>query len=121
MQKKIFTTYHKGLWAETIAAMLLRLKGYHIVEQRYKSPLGEIDLIARRFNQIRFVEVKARNSKIEAINALSRKQQARIGRTALSWIAHHPQFYDFDLSFDMVLIVPKNFPCHFKNAFYYHQ
>jgi Holliday junction resolvase-like predicted endonuclease len=34
------------LFAETLPAFLLRLRGHRIVAQRYKPPVGEIDLVA---------------------------------------------------------------------------
>ena len=49
----------RGRLAEAKAAMLLRLKGYRISDRRWKSPAGEIDLIARRGSAVAFVEVKA--------------------------------------------------------------
>ena len=38
--------YRSGLFAETFVALLLRLKGNRIVARRYKTPVGEIDLVA---------------------------------------------------------------------------
>jgi putative endonuclease len=52
--------YRQGLRAETIAALFLRLKGYRILARRFTSPVGEIDLVARRGTSLVFVEVKAR-------------------------------------------------------------
>ncbi len=117
MKKIKFTNHHKGLWAETLAATMLRLKGYRILQKRYRCHLGEIDLVARKARQLCFIEVKARNTLDEAINSLARSQQTRIGRSSMVWIATHPQFSDFDISFDMILVVPKHLPRHIKNAF----
>jgi Holliday junction resolvase-like predicted endonuclease len=36
--------------AETVAALLLRLKGHLIIARRYKSLVGEIDLAALKAN-----------------------------------------------------------------------
>ena len=110
-------SYRKGLRAEFIAAMLLRLKGYRIVETRYRSHYGEIDIIARRGKRISFVEVKARSTLDEALWAITPRQQKRIARTAIQWMARYPQFSGFDISLDVILIAPKHFPCHMKNAF----
>ena len=52
-----------GRKGETLAAWFLRLKGYRILESRYKTPVGEIDLIARRWGTTVFVEVKSRSGR----------------------------------------------------------
>jgi putative endonuclease len=51
-----------GEAGEALAARLLRQKGYRIIEANYRTPLGEIDLIARDGDTLVFVEVKARRS-----------------------------------------------------------
>ena len=56
-------TYQFGLFAEKIAILLLRLKGYQILKWRYKSYYGEIDIVAKKSRVIIFVEVKARIKK----------------------------------------------------------
>jgi putative endonuclease len=38
--------YRRGVFAETLAALLFRLKSYRIVASRYRTPVGEIDLVA---------------------------------------------------------------------------
>ena len=58
--------YARGLVAEGIAAWLLRLKGYRVLATRYRTPLGEIDIVARRGKVLAFVEVKARPT-VEAL------------------------------------------------------
>ena len=44
MNEKRVRAYRHGLFAETVAALLLRLKGHLIIARRYKSLVGEIDL-----------------------------------------------------------------------------
>ena len=46
MRETRVRAYRRGLLAETIAAFMLRLKGHRIVAKRYKTPVGEIDLVA---------------------------------------------------------------------------
>ena len=62
----------QGLWAERLAEILLRLKGYRILDRRYRTKVGEIDLIARRGKRLAFVEVKRRKSQDEALDAITR-------------------------------------------------
>ena len=60
-----------GRWAESLAAWSLRLRGYRIVARRFRTPLGEIDLIAQRGRLVAFVEVKARTDLEQALVALT--------------------------------------------------
>ena len=51
-----------GKDSEALAVIRLKKKGYKILEVNYRTPLGEIDIIARDRQTIVFVEVKARRS-----------------------------------------------------------
>src|ERR1700732_5636229 len=70
--------FRTGLSAETRAAAFLMAKGYRILAKRYRTPYGEIDLVARRRNLVAFIEVKARASLDEAAYAVTPRQQARL-------------------------------------------
>ena len=107
----------RGHWAETLAALLLRVKGYSIVGRRFRSKAGEIDLIARRGRRLAFVEVKARRTADEAAWAITPRQQARIIRAAEHWLAIQGGAQEFDMSFDVVLIAPWTWPRHIASAF----
>lgn len=106
-----------GQWAELIGAALLVVKGHRILARRYKSPVGEIDLIARRGRTVIFAEVKARTSIAEAAHAISAHQRQRIVRAAEHWLAHNPQSADVDLRFDAILIGRAITIRHLKDAF----
>ena len=54
--------FQRGLSAESRAALILIAKAYRILERRWKTPFGEIDIVARRRGVVVFVEVKARGS-----------------------------------------------------------
>lgn len=107
----------RGHWAETLAALLLRIKGYRIIERRFRSKAGEIDLIARRGRRLAFVEVKARATADEAAWAVTPRQQARIIRAAEHWLAIQGDSREFDMSFDVVLVAPWTWPRHMASAF----
>ena len=51
-----------GEKSESLAAWYLKKNGYQIIEQNYRSQLGEIDIIAKEKKTIVFVEVKSRRS-----------------------------------------------------------
>lgn len=105
-----------GRWAEGVAALLLRLKGYRILGQRQRGPLGEIDIIARRGRVLVLVEVKQRASRTAALEAISPRQQARIARAAALLEARHPEFAGLDRRFDVVLVTPWRLPLHLMDA-----
>jgi putative endonuclease len=69
-----------GYHAETIAALYLRLKGYHILARRYCVNGGEIDLIARKRDCIAFVEVKMRPDLVAALTAIDKMKCRRVSR-----------------------------------------
>lgn len=94
--------YHRGLRAEHFAATFLRLKGYRIIATRYKTPVGEIDLIARRRRTLVFVEVKERQTMNDALSSITPQMKARITRAAQMYIAAHPACSGFDMRFDVV-------------------
>ena len=68
------TTYQTGLAAESICRLALPLKFYSILAERYKTPVGEIDIIARRGNTVVAVEVKARATREATVWSISPEQ-----------------------------------------------
>src|SRR5215467_7524277 len=109
--------FQTGLSAESRAAALLMAKGYRILAKRFRTPHGEIDLVAKRRNLLAFVEVKARASLDEAAFAVTPRQQARIVKAAQAWLVARPEHAEFELRFDVVLIAPRHLPRHVLAAF----
>jgi putative endonuclease len=109
--------FHTGLSAEARAAAYLMVKGYRILARRFRTPYGEIDIVARRRQLLAFVEVKARASLDEAAYAVTERQQQRIIEAAQAWLMAHPEHADFDLRFDVMLIAPRCLPRHLLAAF----
>ena len=109
--------FQTGLSAETRAAAYLMAKGYRILARRFKTPYGEIDLVARRRNLVVFVEVKARAKLEDAAYAVTPRQQRRIIDAAQAWLMAHPEHADFDFRFDAMLIAPRRLPRHLEAAF----
>jgi putative endonuclease len=107
----------RGRRAETWAALFLQLQLYSIVERRFKTPLGEIDLIARRFGTTVFVEVKARHSRAAEDEAMAKVNQRRLTRAAEYYLMRHPKLAATPLRFDVIFLAPKSWPRHLKNAF----
>lgn len=106
--------YLKGQWSEQLAALFLRVKGYEILEHRFKTPVGEIDLLVRKGNTLVAVEVKSRTTLEKASLALTPYQKQRIERALLYYLARRPFF--LDLRFDVILISPWIWPSHIEGA-----
>jgi putative endonuclease len=109
--------FRTGLSAESRAAAYLLAKGYRILARRFRTPYGEIDIVARRRNLLAFIEVKARASLDEAAYAVTPRQQGRIVAAAQAWLMAHPEHADFELRFDAMLIAPRRLPRHLLAAF----
>ena len=79
-----------GHVAEWRAVWRLRLAGYSVLARRYKTKLGEIDIVVRRGGILAFVEVKARADFLTATDALGNRQFGRVARAASLYLARHP-------------------------------
>jgi len=109
--------FRLGLSAESRAAMFLIAKAYRILARRWKTPFGEIDIVARRRHTLVFVEVKARASLEEAVEAVTERTKQRIISAAELWHAHHPGDGNGDIRFDVIVVTPGKIPQHIPNAF----
>jgi len=109
--------FERGLSAESRAAMLMVAKGYRIVARRWRSPVGEIDIVARRRNLLVFVEVKARDREDDAAEAVTLRQQQRLIAAAEAWLSRNPADVARHIRFDVILVAPKRLPKHLMNAF----
>lgn len=103
--------------AEYLALVWLTLKGYRLVAMRYKTPVGEIDLIVRRGKSLVFVEVKARREYAVAASSIHHKNQSRVMRAAQSFLVHHPAYQHYQVRFDAVVITWYKRPHHLIHAF----
>lgn len=106
-----------GYWAEYLAAISLILKGYRILTMRYKTKLGEIDLIAKKGDLIVMVEVKARKTVSEAVDSVSNEGKRRIENAADLWLAKQKNAHLLSMRFDIIAVRPWKWPTHFENAF----
>ncbi|WP_188131453.1 YraN family protein [Mesorhizobium sp. NFR06] len=114
-RRKAYRRGHRGEW---LAALALMLKGYRILARRHRTKLGEIDLIARRGDLVLFVEVKARRTLIEAMEAIGQESERRIEGAADLWLSRQPDYGRLSMRFDMVAVLPWRWPVHVENAFY---
>ncbi len=105
---------------EREAARYLRRQGFRILVQGYRTPRGEVDLIARDGDTLVFVEVKTRRQG-EPAEAVTPEKQRRLTLAALQFLKRH-NLFEQRSRFDVVAIVwpdPGRAPAieHIRNAF----
>lgn len=95
-----------GRWGEEQAAAYLQRRGMKILERNLRTPVGEIDIIARSGKLLVFIEVKTRRSL-----AYGRPQEA-VGATKQRQILRAAQWYLADVGgpklqprFDVIAVV----------------
>ncbi len=105
-----------GHIAEAMCAVYLVCRGYRILARRLQSPVGEIDLLARRGRTISIIEVKARQDLASAAEAISKRQRARLVKAAEWLIAGRPELAGLTIRFDAMLVRPWRMPQHIVDA-----
>lgn len=93
-----------GRNAELIASIFLMIKGYRLLERRYKAKSGEIDLITKQKHTIVIIEVKSRANLNDALEAVTPRNRRRIENAGRSYLARHPDFAVFGLRYDIIAI-----------------
>ena len=111
-------TYHKGILAEHLAKTVMLLKGFIPREHRFKTPVGEIDLIMESVSTVAFIEVKRRQNFRGAAESISASQQRRIARAAAFYLQKNPNKGLKRARFDVILVNRWGFLQHVKNAFF---
>ena len=104
-----------GRKGELAAELFLRAKGWSILARRRKTPLGEIDLIARRSGTIAFVEVKWRK-RVEELGLAIDEYRLRRVAAAVEAVAHEYASDGEDMRIDVILLAPGRLPQHIINA-----
>ena len=108
-----------GLWAENLVACWLFLSGYQILARRLRTPVAEIDILARhRFvdrSCVILVEVKYRRRLEDALEALRPKQKQRLMRAGL-WLQSSGYMKKGDsLRWDYIAFAWGRWPRHIRN------
>lgn len=105
----------EGRRGELAAELFLRAKGWRILARRRKTPLGEIDLVARRAGTVAFVEVKWRKRADELGLAVDEYRLRRVA-AAVEAVAHEYAGEGEDMRIDVILLAPGRLPQHIVNA-----
>ncbi len=107
-----------GAAKERQAAAYLTGRGYRILEQNFRCPRGEIDLIAYRDGTVIFVEVKYRSGEESGMpeEAVNRAKQRRIIRAATQYLVQEGLWEQTLCRFDVIAICGEEL-VHYQNAF----
>jgi putative endonuclease len=94
-----------GKMGEDLACEELRRRGYAVLDRRYRTRFGEIDIIARHAGDVVFVEVKARagNGFGGAAAAVTALKQHRVAQMATDYLARRG-LLDQPCRFDVVTV-----------------
>ena len=108
-----------GRRAENLASLYLRLKGYRILERRFKVREGEVDIVARKGSIIAMVEVKQRASESAAEMSVSYENQSRLMAAAEIYINRDRALRDevFELRYDFLYVIGRWKIRHITDAF----
>ena len=109
----------EGRRAESYAAGWLRFRGYKILERRYKTREGEIDIIARKGAVLACIEVKQRSHEKDASEAVGYGSEQRIMNAAEIYVNANPELLhqDFELRFDILYVIGQWRIRHIPDAF----
>lgn len=106
-----------GRRAERLAAWWLRLKGWRVLAVRARTPVGEVDIVARRGRTLAFVEVKARATESDAALALDDWRLRRVARAAEALAPRYARDGDI-VRIDALFMVPRRWPRHMANVWH---
>ena len=105
----------RGRKGEDRAAEWLFRQGWKILAQRVRTPVGEIDLIARHEALVAFIEVKWRARAGDLGEAIDEYRLRRVAAAA-ECVAHEYAKPGDDLRIDVILLAPRTPPRHIVNA-----
>ncbi len=94
----------RGHGAERYAAFYLRLCGYSLLQTRFKTHAGEVDLIAKKNNILVLVEVKHRKTLNAAIDSVTPSARKRIARAGGVFLSRNPALGNLGLRYDIIAI-----------------
>jgi len=110
-----------GLQGEDLACVELEKLGYSILERRYRSRFGEIDIVARDDGTVVFVEVKTKTSSsfgdpVEEVTLQKQRQIVSMGEEYVSFRCPPGTNCRFDVVGVDLSALPATIT-HYKDAF----
>lgn len=106
-----------GQHSETLVADYLASQGYRILARQFTIRGGEIDIVAERDEAVAFIEVKARPTHAEGMEAIGEGKRRRVARAASVWLSRNPWAVSHALRGDAILVDAARSPLHIEDAF----
>lgn len=103
---------------ENTASVYLIKKGYTIIERNFRSPFGEIDIIAKKNSFIIFIEVKTSKSSVFGYpeDRIDSGKLKRIKKTAGHFLRHNIQEGEnYSFRFDLIAIIKTRKGCNIEH------
>jgi putative endonuclease len=106
-----------GKEGENLAVEYLLKKGYKILERNFRTPFGELDIVAKDKNYIVIVEVKRRLSDKygQPELAVDYNKQEKLKKLAIYYLGKLGK--EYPVRFDVIAIKDREIK-HIENAFY---
>jgi len=117
MHLKRKTAYRKGIDTENKCKNFLERNGFEILEERFKTRKGEVDIIAKSGEYLVFAEVKGRKTVDEALESVSDRQKKRIVDAAKIFLSENEEYNNYCLRFDL-MACSDNEIYHLENCWY---
>lgn len=95
--------------------MWLMAKGYRILAHRARTPFGDVDLAAQKGRTPAIKKVKARATRLAALESASLRQRERTARAGLS-LAKRSRLDGASVRLDLVIARPWLSPEHVRDA-----
>lgn len=109
----------RGRTGEQVAASFLVDRGYRVLAQNQRTPLGELDLVCRSRSEVVVVEVKARSSDGygSALESIGPRKARRLRAAAMWWLSDRG-LLPCSLRFDAVVVALDRFglPCSLEHV-----
>ena len=106
-----------GRRGETLAALWLLLRGWTILGRRLRTPVGEVDLVARRGKTLAFIEVKWRRSAAQSALSLDHYRLRRVAAAAEALLPRYRREGD-DIRIDAIFVTRGRLPRHVVNVWH---
>ncbi|MDR2464091.1 MAG: YraN family protein [Holosporales bacterium] len=87
-------SYQDGVKSEQKAVAFLQKQKHAVIRRRYRTSVGEIDIISEKDSVLHITEVKKRRTLTLAREAVSERQQSRINKAVEVFIKSSETIYD---------------------------